>query len=205
MGSQQALLAGASIGLAIAAPIGPMAIIVIRRTLAGGFLAGITTGAGASTVNLLYSILAVCGLDQIATHIQSNRKLIDVLIAAALAVFAVRILLQKTPRVEASSPIKRSLVGNYASAIAFNLFNPISFTLLLSAIAASTGATSSDACQPGFLAGGVFAGSIAWWLSLVGATNLIGARLTPAVMRVIDIGAGTMMFGLAIFTMLRLV
>ena len=53
MGSQDALMAEASIGLAIAAPIGPMAIIVVRRTLMGGFLAGMTTGAGASTIHLL--------------------------------------------------------------------------------------------------------------------------------------------------------
>lgn len=205
MESQEALLAGASIGLAIAAPIGPMAIIVIRRTLAGGFLAGLTTGAGASTIHLLYATLAVCGLNQLAAYAQRNTKLLHIIVALALLVFAVRILRHRAIKPTASSPARRSLIGNYASAVAFSLVNPLSFALLLSAVAAIAGLSSTGASQTSSLAAGVFAGSIAWWTCLVGVTASIGIRISPRSTRVIDIIAGLIMFALAASTMSRII
>ena len=203
MGSQEALMAGASIGLAIAAPIGPMAIIVIRRTVVGGFLAGITTGAGASTIHLLYACLALRGLDQIAAHLQSNRKIIDVVIAMVLAAFAVRILRPRLSKADIGPQGSRSSVGNYASALAFCLVNPMTFALLLSAITAMAGLSSNHAHQNSSLVAGVFAGSIGWWICLVGATALIGIRLSPRSIRTLDILAGTVMVALAVSTILR--
>ena len=204
MGPQQALFSGASIGLAVAAPIGPMAVIVIRRTLAGGFVAGITTGAGASTVHLLYAALALCGLDQIATHVQSNRKLFDIAIAGILVLFAVRILRKRVAGAQAGSRFGRSLFGNYASAIAFNLVNPMGFALLLGAVAAISGLSSTDVNQSVSLAAGVFTGSIAWWICLVAVTSLVGVRLSPRSIRLIDITASTVMVALAVSTIARI-
>ena len=205
MGSQEALLSGASIGLAVAAPIGPMAVMVIRRTLAGGFLAGIATGAGASTVHLFYATLTVCGLDQIATHVASNKKLFNILFASALVLFAVRMLRPRAARTDAIQPVGHSLLGNYASAIMINLMNPMGFALLLSAIAAIAGLSSNNTRQTCSLAAGVFAGSIAWWVCLVGSTALVGIRLSPRSIRMIDIAAGVVMFALAAATMSRIV
>ncbi len=201
MGSQEALLAGASIGLAIAAPIGPMAVIVVRRTLVGGFLAGITTGAGASTIHLVYATLAVCGINQVAAQFQSNRRLIDLVVAAALAIFAVKMMRQRTARPNIGAPVVRSLTKNYASALALCLVNPMTFALLLSAIAA-VAEVSNQLDQTSSLALGVFAGSITWWICLVSATSLIGVRFSPRSMRMIDVLAGAVMFALAVSMML---
>lgn len=203
MGSQEALLAGASIGLAIAAPIGPMALIVIRRTLIGGFLAGLMTGAGASTIHLLYAALALRGIDQIAAFLQTNRKLLDVVIASALVVFAIRILRQRPRTAEVCPQFGRSLIANYASALAFCLVNPMTFALLLSAIAAMSGLSSNRVRPNSSLVAGVFAGSIAWWICLVGATAFVGVRLSPRSVRTIDILAGSVMVVLAVSTILR--
>ena len=197
-------MSGASIGLAIAAPIGPMAILVIRRTLAGGVLPGIMTGAGASTIHLLYATLAVCGLNQIASYAQDNRKLLQLLLALALVGFGVRVMRRRATTSDARAAVARSLIGNYASAAAFSLVNPMSFALLLSAVAAIAGFSSADASQTSSLAAGVFAGSIAWWVCLVGATAVIGFRLSPPSMRVIDIIAGLAMFALAVATVSRI-
>ena len=182
-----------------------MAIIVIRRTLIGGFLAGITTGAGASTTHLLYATLALCGVDRLAAHLQSNHKLIDVIVAVALVAFALRILRHRPTRADAGPSVGRSLIGNYASALAFCLVNPVTFALLLSAIAAMAGFSSNRTNQNSSLAAGIFAGSIAWWICLVGATTMVGIRLSPRLMRTIDIVAGTVMFALAVSTILRIV
>ena len=59
-----ALASGTVIGLSIAAPVGPMAILCINRTLKAGMKAGISTGAGASTVHAAYASVVLLGLQQ---------------------------------------------------------------------------------------------------------------------------------------------
>ncbi len=205
MDSQTALIAGASIGVAIAAPIGPMAIIVIRRTLADGFLAGLTTGAGASTANFVYASFAIVGFHQVTTHVQGNRKLIDVALALILTVFAIRMLRPRAKRLNTVEPMRASLLRNYGTAVLLNLANPMSIALLMSAIAAVADISADHASRTGLVAVGVFSGSIAWWICLVGTTALIGIRLSPRSIRLIDIVAAVAMVALAISRLSRLV
>jgi len=56
------LLTGIGIGLAVAAPIGPMGVLCIQRTLEGGLVAGMATGSGAATVHLLYGTIVAFSL-----------------------------------------------------------------------------------------------------------------------------------------------
>ncbi|MCB0207269.1 MAG: LysE family translocator, partial [Anaerolineae bacterium] len=53
---------GLVIGLAIAAPVGPIGVLCIRRTLAEGRLAGLVTGLGAATADTVYGAVAAFGL-----------------------------------------------------------------------------------------------------------------------------------------------
>lgn len=56
------LVRGAAIGLAIAAPVGPIGVLPIQRTLAVGRIAGLVTGLGAATADAAYGAIAALGL-----------------------------------------------------------------------------------------------------------------------------------------------
>lgn len=89
------LTSGVVIGLAIAAPIGPMAILCINRTLSAGIKAGISTRAGASTVTVAYASAVLLGLQQIGPFLATHRPLMGTVSAGLMLLFACRILHRK--------------------------------------------------------------------------------------------------------------
>jgi putative LysE/RhtB family amino acid efflux pump len=201
---QDALLSGASIGLTIAAPVGPMAIIVIRRTISNGFVVGCITGAGASTINLIYATLALCGIDRLAQQSHDHRTLMTAVTALILLFLALRML---RPRVsiQKTAIARHSLLGYYTSALAFNSVNPMGFALIVGAVTGVSGLASRNLSGTAALAGGVFAGSILWWIGLVAVTSTVGIRFSPRAIRLIDVTAGLALLALAISTVSKLV
>ena len=59
-------LRGLVIGFSIAAPVGPIGVLCIRRTLAGGRLHGLVSGLGAATADASYGAIASFGLTAIS-------------------------------------------------------------------------------------------------------------------------------------------
>jgi len=67
------LLKGLLIGFSIAAPVGPIGVLCIRRTLAEGRLVGLVTGLGAATADAFYGFVAAFGLTFISTFLVSQQ------------------------------------------------------------------------------------------------------------------------------------
>src|SRR5512147_524049 len=64
-------LKGITIGLAIAAPVGPIGVLCIRRTLANGMATGFASGLGAATADAFYGFVAAFGLTFISALLVS--------------------------------------------------------------------------------------------------------------------------------------
>ena len=77
-----ALASGVAIGLSVTIPIGPMAILCIHRTLNAGIRAGISTGAGASTVQVAYTSLVLLGFQHVGPFLSENREVMGLASAA---------------------------------------------------------------------------------------------------------------------------
>ena len=202
MGHQQALLAGASIGLTIAAPFGPMALLVIQRTLDRGFFSGMATACGASTVNFIYAIIAIQGLYELVDHLRDHRQALAAILAILLLILAARMFVQTATTRPPADRAERSLLQNYITAVAFNAINPLGFALLLGALSTVTG----EFVEPYLgwtIAAGILTGSISWWLVLVTATVTCGCRLSPSHRKLLDATAALAMAGLGIRAMLE--
>lgn len=189
-----ALISGAAIGLSIAAPIGPMAILCINRSVNAGIIAGISTGAGASTVHATYASVVLFGLRHIAPFLAHYRLAMSGASAALMVMFAWRILNQKI--CVGHGPDTDSVIRNYGSAVAFCCFNPVLFALLLGTVGVAMGP------QRGFGATiwptliGVFIGSLGWWAVLSTVTSVFRGRLGPGFIRGFNrvAAAGMMVF-----------
>ena len=191
----QALL----IGFSIAAPVGPIGVLCIRRTLANGRAAGIATGLGAATADALFGSIAAFGLAVISSFLVSQQTWIRLLGGALLCYMGLRTLLAR-PAIEAAQASGNGLLGAYASTVALTLTNPASI-VLFSAIFASLGLFGGAG---GLGAGvqlvvGIALGSAAWWLILSGGVSLLRSRFDAQAMRLVNVGSGVIiiLFGVA--------
>jgi threonine/homoserine/homoserine lactone efflux protein len=196
---------GLVIGLSIAAPVGPIGVLCIRRTLAEGRLAGLVTGLGAATADAIYGAVAGFGITAIAGLLLRQQGLIRLVGGLFLCYLGVRTLLA-TPAERAAAASGRTLLQSYGSALALTLTNPLtilSFAAIFAGLGAGTTTGSYDAAA--LLVLGVLLGSALWWLILSGGVSILRARLTPAALRWINRLSGgiLLIFGLVALASLR--
>ena len=192
------LLKGITIGFAIAAPVGPIGVLCIRRTLAEGRASGFVSGLGAASADALYGLVAALGLTFVSAFLMEGEAWLRLIGGAFLIALGVRIFLKRPA--EHVSPTRGSgLVGTYASTFFLTLTNPttiLSFTAIFAGLGA--GSEIRDHLSAAFLVLGVFLGSASWWLLLSGGVGLFRAKVTPRSLRWINRLSGTIvaMFGL---------
>ena len=152
------LAKGLFLGFAIAAPVGPIGVLCIRRTLAEGWLTGFLTGMGAATADGLYGGVAAFGLTAISGTLVAQQGIIRVVGGALLCYLGLRTLLAK-PALEAASARRgRGLAGAYVSTVGLTLTNPatiVSFATVFAALGL-VGAAGSAVAAPGLLTAACF-------------------------------------------------
>lgn len=192
-------LRGLVIGFSIAAPVGPIGVLCIRRTLAGGRLHGLVSGLGAATADASYGAIASFGLTAISGVLVDQQVWLRLIGGAFLCALGARTFLAR-PASEAASASRSGLLGAYFSTFALALTSPLTI-LSFAAIFAGLGIaeTGRDYGAALILVAGVFAGSATWWLLLSGGVSLLRERFTPRRMRWVNrlSGAALIAFGLA--------
>lgn len=175
------LLKGVVMGFAIAAPVGPIALLCIRRTLAQGRLIGFVSGLGAATADGLYGAVAAFGLTALSDRLVEYTLLLKVVGGLFLCYLGLKSILSKRSfphTLAAPLPIKSSaLLPAYTSTLALTLTNPATVLSFL-AIFAGLGITQTARIASVTLVCGVFAGSVLWWLVLVSGVAYLCNRLT---------------------------
>lgn len=176
-------LRGIVIGFSIAAPVGPIGILCIRRTLAAGRMAGLLSGLGAATADALYGCVAGFGLTVVSSFLVDQRTWIQLIGGAFLLLLGVKTLKSRPAKNPAAAP-GSGLAASYASTFLLTLTNPMTI-LAFAGIFAALGVvnTGGDFSAAALLVLGVFLGSAAWWLILSGGVGLVREKLNPAVLR----------------------
>lgn len=190
---------GFLIGISIAAPVGPIGVLCIRRTLAEGKLIGFLSGLGAASADMVYGAIAAYGLTVITSVLIENVFWLRVIGGCFLLYLGIRTFFEK-PADHAAQVNHSGYAGAYLSTFFLTLTNPMTI-LSFAAIFAGTmfiGSTSS----PTLLVVGVFTGSASWWLALSFGVGLMRGRLTANHMVWINRISGTiiMLFGFIALT-----
>jgi len=193
------LLKGGAIGLAISVPVGPIGVLCIQRTLAGGRILGLVSGLGAATADAIYAAVAALGLVFISEILIGQQALLRLIGGGVLIILGLRILL--TNPAAGSAPAEKSrLPSAYSSTFVLTLTNPLTI-LFVAAIFAGLGpaAVSGNLLSRAPLILGVFLGSALWWFLLSGGVSLFRDRVTPRMMKWVNVGSGTIIavFGAA--------
>lgn len=187
------------IGVAIAAPVGAMAILSIQRTLARGWRAGFATGCGIAAADAVFAALAAFGVSVVAEWLidyQAPLRIIGGLGLLWLGWRAVR-----TPSAPADSLDANTRLGylrQISTAFGLTLTNPLTI-MAFAAVFAGAGLVA----QPGLDSAitvtlGIALGSLLWWVVLVTIVWSIRHALRPSVMLIINrvSGGALVVFGL---------
>jgi threonine/homoserine/homoserine lactone efflux protein len=157
---------GLILGFSIAAPVGPIGLLCIRRTLAEGRVSGFVTGLGAATADALYGAVAAFGLTAVSSLLLSYQVPIRIIGGIFLLYVATKIFFSKPAQNEAGTHTAMSLVRSYVSTFFLTLTNP-STVISFIAVFAGLGIVSSGGYgSAGAIVLGVFIGSTLWWLLL---------------------------------------
>ena len=172
---------GLLLGFSIAAPVGPIGILCIRRTLAESRAAGFASGLGAATADALYGCVAAFGLTVVSEMLVRSRAPMAWGGGAFLLWIGWRTIRARPPELDptTAAPRTRSLWSAWGSTFLLTVTNPMTI-LSFVAVFAGLGLGSSARGPAAALAlvTGVFAGSAAWWFTLSGSVSLLRTRFT---------------------------
>ncbi|MFM8799464.1 MAG: LysE family translocator [Tagaea sp.] len=169
---------GAIVGFLIAAPVGPINILVIRRTLVHGRLAGLFSGLGSALADTIFGAIAAFGIVILKSFMEERRDWIALAGAVILFVMWAKLRNRPAPRIaEGKDPT--GLIADFTSALALTLTNPITILSFLAIFAAfGVRADGTVAAEDWLLIAGVFAGAAVWWLVVVEAVHYFRDRFT---------------------------
>lgn len=174
---------GLLIGFSVAAPLGPIGLLCIQRTLNTGRASGFVSGLGAATADAVYGSIAAFGLTFISTILLSNSRWIQVAGGLFLCYLGLKYLTKRPASAVDSGAPKAAGAGDYVSTLFLTLANPVTIVFFV-AIFAGIGAAApgSDYASSALLVAGVFLGSVAWWFVLSFSVHAFRERFTSGMM-----------------------
>ena len=191
---------GFALGLAIAAPVGPIGLLCIRRTLVDGPAMGFATGLGAATADAAYGAVAGFGLAAVADAMMAGQGWLAGAGGLALLWLGWRTATAAPAMRAADAGGARSLLLAWGTTTLLTLANPATILSFAAAFAAlGLGEWAGDGTAALVLVFGVFLGSGAWWLGLSLTVSRLRTRIGPAAIAWINrLGGGALiLFGLA--------
>lgn len=189
-------LQGLAFGFVLAATVGPMWVLCLRRTLAYGAATGLASGMGIAVADGLYGAVAAFGLTAVSGFLLAHGFWIGLAGGAFLVYLGVKTLLA-VPAAAHETAKPASHAQAFLSTLGLTLANPPTI-LAFAAIFAGLGlAASADFAAAALVTLGVFLGSAAWWLVLAAFAGTLRARLGPPLLRAINIVSGTTILAFA--------
>lgn len=173
-------LKGFIIGISVAAPVGPIGVLCIQRTLSGGNIHGLVSGLGAASADAIYGFIAAFGLTFISNFLVDQQAWFRIIGGVFLCYLGIRAFMSK-PSEESISASKHSHFGAYGTTFLLTLTNPMTI-LFFAAIFAGLGMVGKTAhyFSASLMVMGVFMGSGFWWFVLSGSASIFRTKFTPA-------------------------
>lgn len=193
-------ITGMVIGLTLAVPVGPIALMCIRRAIADGRFHGIASGIGVATADSFYAAVTVLGLTVISGIILSHQVVFRILACLVLILVGLKISISLPAEVCANTG-KESYLKDYFSMLAIAIANPLTiifFATILPGFGFVIPVTSPVSTLVFVL--GVFCGSTVWWIILCGSLGSFRSCISTNQLRLINriSGIAIACFGVAV-------
>src|ERR1043165_7678736 len=149
---------GLIIGFSIAAPVGPIGVLTIKRTLTEGRTSGFVTAMGAAFADAAYGAVAGFGLVAISSFLLEQGFVIRLIGGLFLIYLGVKSFLSK-PATKEAAVASKGLLNNFISTFFLTLTNPstvFSFTAIFAGLGLAS--MTADYSSSMSIVVGVFAG-----------------------------------------------
>ena len=199
------LIGGIIVGLMIAMPVGPVNILCIHRTLEAGWRSGVISGIGAAAADTLYGGVAGFSITLIVHFIVREQFWIRFLGAILLVVIGIWYFFKRPEPLDAQKQDRASAYSDLRSTFLLTLTNPTTVLSFLALLAALGMGDQRRWWLTVFLVGGIFCGSMVWWIVLSSIVNHFRDRFNDHILLLMNRFAGLAIagFGLAVFVLSR--
>lgn len=205
--SYEMLAKGALLGFSIAAPVGPIGVLCIRRTLSDGRLIGFASGLGAAVADTLYGCVAAFGLTVVSGFLVTHKTWLQLLGGLFLMYLGLKTFQARPADRPAGAATALGAWGAFGSTFALTMTNPMTI-LSFAAVFAGLGLARAGGglADGAWLLVGIFTGSAAWWGLLAAGTGAIGPRVDARMMQTVNRVSGAIIvaFAVAALATLRL-
>lgn len=192
------IIKGLILGISIAAPVGPIGILCIRRTLARGMWIGFISGAGAATADAIYGSIAAFGISVVATFLFEHRAFLQIVGGIFLFYLGCKTFRAK-PILTEVNEIGEGRIGAYVSTLFLTLTNPLT---IISFMAVFAGIGGNGFEKSFYIVIGVFFGSMLWWFILSGIVSLVRRNFTTRHIKVVNRVSGTIITVFGVYSVL---
>ncbi|WP_336338817.1 LysE family translocator [Haloarcula brevis] len=189
------LFQGIVLGFAIAAPVGPVGVLCIQRTLSKGRVSGFVSGLGAASADAVYGAIAGFGITLVSAFLLEHRTTIRIVGGVVLLSLGIQSFRTEPTDDSTAATDTSELAIDYSSTFLLTLTNPVTVLAFVGIFAGLGIGTAGAYVETAALVGGVFLGSALWWLTLSVGVSLFRTRFTRAAMRRVSQLAGLIIVG----------
>ncbi len=193
------------IGFTIAATVGPITLLVVRRTIEHGRVYGLASGLGVAAADASYAGIAAFGLTAVTSLLVSGRVLLGIVGGAIIVLIGLRIM-RSRPAVVARDVARPGLLGAFATIYGLTMTNPLTILIFAAVFAGLGFASGASYVDAAVITASVGLGSVLWWVVLTGAVAWARERVSPRALLWVNrvSGAALVVFGaLAVISALR--
>lgn len=186
-------------GLLLAAPLGPVNLICMKRTLSEGRLSGLAVGLGAATADAIFGYIAAAGLNFLILFINEHETAFRWVGGLFIAYLGWLIYRSKPPSLVIEKKANKTLLGLFCGIFLLTLTNPVTiFTYIATFSAFNIGVLVTSLTKAALAAFGVFLGSFLWWLFLTSVISFFRDKITVKTLGYINKIAGVLIILLGI-------
>jgi len=190
------LARGIGLGFTIAAAVGPISLLTIRRTLAHGRVYGLASGLGVALADGTYAAVAAFGMTAITSVLVGGRVILGLIGGTFIAFLGARTLVSRPPE----TPTERDrpgLVGALISIYGLTITNPMTI-LSFAGLFAALGLSGRGAIEATTLTLGVLIGSSLWWVVLTTVVGWLRGRITTRGLTWVNRISGLILLGFGV-------
>ena len=198
------LIKGLLVGFSIAAPVGPIGVLCIQRTIAFGRISGLVTGLGAATADACYGVVAAFGLTVISNFLVGEQLWFRLVGGIFLSYLGIKTFRSK-PAERPATAEHRGLLADYGSTVFLTLTNPMTI-LSFASVFAGLGLANSNGSflSAALLVIGVALGSAAWWLILSGGVGLVRTKIDRSSLAIVNKISGLIILAFGVLALVSI-
>lgn len=192
---------GIAIGALISAPMGPIGMLVIQRTLSKGRWPAFFTGIGAALSDFVYCLLTGLCLSFITGFLDTHQLLIQIVGSVVLVAFGLYLFRSNPTRsLRMSGPVPTNYWGDFGSGFLLTFSNPLILFFIIGLFARFNFLQPEYGIHHVIVAYlSIIGGAVLWWYGITLLVSRLGKRINVRSLKIINRVIAIILIAMALF------